>query len=161
MIAEQDILRLEVGVNQVKVVQDYVFVSTSACDTQNTTKTLTSHACQQLTGKCQDLAVGEGHKVVVLQKVKHTLPKQIHDNADVATEIEAVPEMNAAISVLLIVCLQGCKYPELDLTGIAVFLHRANDLDGDKLIAFPVLGLYDLAESALTKQLEYFICNNC
>jgi hypothetical protein len=51
---------------------------------------LTSHTCQQLTGKALNLAVGERDEVVALEKVKDAGPKQIHDDADVASEIKTI-----------------------------------------------------------------------
>lgn len=118
---------------------------------------LTSDAGKQLTSKGQDLTVGEGHKIVLLQEVKHALPKQIHDDANVATEIEAVPQMNATVPILLVVRLQGCQHPQFNLTRVSVLLYGADDLYRDKLIAPLVLCLYNFAESALAKELDDFV----
>jgi hypothetical protein len=54
-----------------------------------------------------DLAIWEWDKRVELQKVKDTLPKQVHDNADVSPKIKTVPKMYASVSVLLIIGFEG------------------------------------------------------
>ena len=111
---------------------------------------LTSNAGKQLSGKVLYLAVRERYEVVALEEVEDALPQEIHDDADMSAIVEAVPEVYASIAVLLVVGLQCAQDPELNLTGIPVFLNRANDLDGDAFVAPPAVdGLHDLAECAL------------
>lgn len=112
---------------------------------------LTSHARQQLTGKTLDLAVRERDEVVALEEVEDAGAKQIHDNADVASKIEAISQMNASIPVFLVVRLQSLQYSQFDPRGISVLLDRPNDLDGNQLVSFPVAGLDHLAKGSLAK----------
>jgi len=117
----------------------------------------TSNARQQLAGKVLNLAVGEGNKVVALEKVEDALAKQVHNYAYVAAVVEAVAQVDASVSVLLVVNLERGEHPKFDLAGIAVLLDRPNDLDGDKLVALSVSGLDNLAKRALTQQLDHLI----
>lgn len=104
-----------------------------------------------------NLAVRERHKIVALEEIEHALAKKIHHDADMASKVETVPEMNAAISVLLIVGLEGRQDTELDLAGISVFLNGPDDLDGNELVAPLVFGLHDFAECTLAKKLDHLI----
>lgn len=51
---------------------------------------LTGYTGQELAGKALDLAVGERDKVVALKEVEDTRAQEIHDNADMATIVEAI-----------------------------------------------------------------------
>ena len=93
------------------------------------TRGLTSNAREELTSKALDLAVWKRHKPVPLEKVEDALSQQVHDDANVSAIIEAVPKVNAAIAVVLIVCLQGVQDTEFNTGGITAFLNRsATDL---------------------------------
>lgn len=118
---------------------------------------LTSHAGQELTSKRLDLAVWEGHKVVALEEVEHALAEEIHDDANVTPVIEAVPEVDATVPVLLVVDSERLEDAELDLARLAVLLHRPNDLDGDELVLDLVLCLHDLAKRSLAEQLDHSV----
>lgn len=104
-----------------------------------------------MSGETLNLAVREGDKVVALQEVEDTLAEKIHDDTDVAAEVEAVPQVDTTVAVLLVVGLERGEDSQFDPRRIAVFLHRPNDLDSNKLIASTVLSLDDLAEGALAK----------
>lgn len=67
---------------------------------------LTRHAGKQLSGKVLNLTIGERHESVSFQKVEDTLAKQIHDNADVPSIIEAIPEVDASIPVFIVIGLE-------------------------------------------------------
>lgn len=118
---------------------------------------LTGNAGEELAGKVLDLAVGERHKTIALEEVEHALAEKIHDDADVPSVIEAVPEMNTPVPVLGVVGSERLEDPELDLARFPVLLYRANDLDSDKSVVDLVPGLYDLAERPLPKQLDYLV----
>lgn len=157
VVAEKDVLGLEIGVDQVEVVKD---CARSACIPDPPACRMvprTSNAGEQLAGKILNLAVGEGHKVVALEEVEDALAKQVHDDAYVAAVVEAIAQVDAPVAVLLVVDLERGEHPEFDLAGIAVLLDRPNDLDGDKLVAMSVLGLDNLAKCALAQQLDHFI----
>ena len=121
---------------------------------------LTGNAGQQLAGKVLDLAVWERHEVVALQKVKHALAEQIHDNADVPAVVEAISEMNASVPVFLIIGSKCLQDSEFDLTGLAILLHRPDDFYGNELAGDLVLCLHDFAESALSEQLDHLVCRD-
>ena len=73
--------------------------------------------------------------------------------------VEAIAQVDALIAVLCIVCLECSKNSQLYPRGISVFLHRADDLDCDKLIlASLVACLNNLSKRALAKELLYLIC---
>jgi len=123
------------------------------------TRGLTSNAREELTSKALDLAVWKRHKPVALEKVEDALAQQVHDDANVSAIIEAVPKVNAAIAVVLIVCLQGGQDTEFNTGGITVFLNRSNDLDGDRLVPSPLTGLDNLAKGALPKKTGNLVYN--
>jgi predicted ABC-type ATPase len=98
------------------------------------------------------LTVGKGHKTIALEKVEDALAKQIHDDANVATVIKAVSQMNTAISIVVVVGFQGRQNTQLYPRSIAVLLNRADYLDGYSSISFPVASLDHLAEGALAEE---------
>ena len=106
--------------------------------------------------KVLNLAIGKGNEIVALKKIEDALTQKIHDDANVAAVVEAVTKVDAAVAVLLVVCLQRGQNTQFDLASIAVFLNRPNDLDGDILVvASPVTGLHNLSERALSKELDH------
>jgi lactam utilization protein B len=97
------------------------------------------------------LAVGERYEIVTLKEVEDALPQKVHDDADMSAVVEAVSEMDATVAVFLVVGLQCTQDTEFDLASIAVFLDRANNLDGNAVISSsPVNSLDDLAKGALS-----------
>lgn len=113
---------------------------------------LTSHTRQQLTRKTLNLTVGKRDEVVTLEKVEDAGAKQIHDDADVASEIETISQMNASIPVFLVVRLQSLQDSQFDPRGISILLDGPNDLDGNQLVSFPVASLDHLAKGSLAKK---------
>lgn len=105
-----------------------------------------------------DLTVGERYKVVALQEIEDTGAQKVHDDANVAAVVETIPQVDTSIPVLLIVGLQRLEHSELDSAGISVLLDRADDLDGNKLVAFLVACLDDLAKGALAEKLHDLVC---
>lgn len=51
----------------------------------------TCNAGEQLLCKMLDLAAGERHKIIALQKVEDALPEQVGDDADMVPKVEALP----------------------------------------------------------------------
>ena len=113
---------------------------------------LTCNAGKQLPSEALNLAIGEGHKAVALEKVKDTLAEEVHDYADMSPVVEAVPQVDASIPVIIIIRLQCGEYPKFDSRGISVFLHRSDDLDRNGRVASSITGLHNFAERALAKQ---------
>ena len=60
------------------------------------------------------MAHGERHEAIAFEKVKHALPKEIRNEADMTPEIEAIQEMDASVSILFVVGPERRKNPELD-----------------------------------------------
>jgi hypothetical protein len=133
VVSEKNVLGLEVGVDKVQVMQK-------------------GNASKELSSKVLDLAVRKRHETVALQEVENALAKEVHNNANMAAVVEAVPEMYASVSIFVVVGLQGRQYTQLYSRGIAILLDRANDFDGDKSVSFPIASLDHLAKSALTKE---------
>ena len=71
----------------------------------------TSYAGEKLSGKALDLAAWEGNKLIALEKVEHTLAKQVCDYAYMIAEVEAISKVNTFISVLAVVLRQRLQYP--------------------------------------------------
>jgi hypothetical protein len=121
----------------------------------------TGNASKELSSKVLDLAVRERHETVALQEVENALAEEVHNNANVAAVVEAVPEMYASVSIFVVICLQSRQYTQLYPRGIAILLDRANDFDGYKSISFPIASLDHLAKSALAKKAADLICEGC
>ena len=68
---------------------------------------LTSDAGEELTGKALDLTVGKRREDVALKEVKHALSEQVSDDADVISVIEAIPQMDALVPIVLVVGGEG------------------------------------------------------
>jgi hypothetical protein len=68
---------------------------------------LTGYTGEELPSKVLDLAVGERHKGVALQKIKDTLSQKIHNYTDMVAVVKAVSEVDTAVPVLLVICLQS------------------------------------------------------
>lgn len=71
VVDEKDVLRLQIGVDQVQVVQK-------------------SHAGEELFRELLDVRAREWYEAIRLEKVKHALSVEIGDDADVVPEIEAI-----------------------------------------------------------------------
>ncbi|KAI6767031.1 hypothetical protein HG531_011391 [Fusarium graminearum] len=83
---------------------------------------LTGNAGEELAREALNLAVRERNKAVALEKVKDTLVKQVHDDTDVAAVIKTVSEVDASVTVLLVVSFEGLKNAKFNSGGIPVFL---------------------------------------
>lgn len=94
-----------------KIVQDYNNVSWRYAALLN--KKLTCNAGEELPGKALDLTVWKRYKGVAFEKIKNTLPKQIHNYANMASVIKAVTKVYAPVSVLVVICFEGRQDPQL------------------------------------------------
>lgn len=104
VLHQKNVLRLEVGMDKIQVVQE-------------------GDTGEQLLRKFLDVRTGEGHEAVALEKVEDALPVQICHDADVVSEIEAVPEVDASVDVVLIVGGQCRQHAQFYATGVPVFWH--------------------------------------
>lgn len=103
-INQQNILRLQISVNEIEVVQE-------------------GNTCEKLACKCLDMSAREGCEVVGLQEIEDALAVQVRDDADVVTEVEAVAKMDALVAVVLVVLRKGGENSQFNPRGIAVLLH--------------------------------------
>lgn len=78
---------------------------------------------EQLLRKLLDVRTGEGHEAVALEEVEDALPVQICHDADVVSEIEAVPEVDASVDVVLVVGGQCRQHAQFYATSVPVFWH--------------------------------------
>jgi len=104
-----------------------------------------------------DLAVGERDEIVALKKVENTLPEEIHDDANVSAVIEAISKMDATIAVVDVVQFERLQNSQLNLAGLAVLLHGADNLDGHQLVTSFVSSLHHFAKGALAKEFYHLI----
>ncbi len=119
---------------------------------------LTSNASQELSGKALDVGIRERNEAVAFEKIEETQVQKVCDDTDMATEVETVSEMDAPVSIVGVVVPKRLQSPELDLSGIAVLLHGADDLHGDELAGTAVKGFDYLSESALPEEVRYTVC---
>ena len=57
---------------------------------------------EQLTSEGLDVRPGEGHEATTLEEVEHGEAEEWRDDTDVASPVEAVAELDAAVAVLFI-----------------------------------------------------------
>lgn len=100
---QQNVLRLQVGVDQIQVVQE--------C---NGSKEL----------PCEGLNVRswEGDKATALQEVEDRQPEKRRNDADVASPVEAVAQLDASILVVFVGGSKGLEYSKLDAASIAILI---------------------------------------
>jgi hypothetical protein len=70
-IDEEDIFRLEIGVNEVEIVEDWEICKRFTMKPRGSI--LTSYARKELSGKALNLRAGEGHKSISLEEVEDAL----------------------------------------------------------------------------------------
>lgn len=121
---------------------------------------LTSHTGKELSRKTLNLAVWKRDKLVALEEIEYTLAKQVHDDADVASVVETVAEMNAPIAVFCVVGLERRQNPKLYPRGVPVLLHRTNNFDGNKFITPSIPSLDHFAECPLAEHLDHLVWSN-
>lgn len=115
---------------------------------------LTSYTRKELPGKVLDLAAGERHEAVALEEVKDALSQQIRHDANVISIIETIPQVDALVSIGLVVGGKSGQYPQLDPGRVPILLDRTNDLDRAPSFALFIIGLHHLSKRALSKQFD-------
>lgn len=118
---------------------------------------LTCYTSQKLPSKTLNMAVGEGHKVVVLEEIKDTLTQKRGDDADMATIIKTINAVNASIFVCPIVVFQCSKNSKFIPCGLAVWPRRSNNLHCDKFLKVSVVSLDNLAKGAFAEESAQFV----
>lgn len=84
---------------------------------------LTSNTSEELSRKALYLAVREGYKAIALEKIKDTLTQKVHDNTYMTSVVETISEMDASVSVLLVVGFECCEHAQFNPRGIAILLY--------------------------------------
>lgn len=74
---------------------------------------LTSHTCQKLSGKVLDLAAWEWHKSIRFQEIENALAQQIRYDAYVIPKVEAISQVDAFVSIFLVVVRKSREYSKL------------------------------------------------
>ena len=75
---------------------------------------LTGYTREELSGKGLNVCTGKRREVVGLQEVKHALPIEISDDADVVAKVEALSQMDAFVPVVLVVLSEGGEHSQLN-----------------------------------------------
>ena len=130
VIHQEDILGLQVGVDQIQVVEE-----------GNTGK--------ELLGKLLNVRAWEWHKLIRLEEIENALSVEISNDADVIPEIEAVPKMDAAVHVVLVVGFEGGQDPQFDTGGFPILGDRSDNFDCAFGLLGPVPGFNDFAKCPL------------
>lgn len=98
---EQNVLRFEIGMDEVEVVQK-------------------GDGSKELPRESLDVRTRERHEAGRLEKVENAEAEQRRDDADVASPIEAVPKLNAAVAVVGIGSLECLQDAKLNATSITI-----------------------------------------
>lgn len=119
---------------------------------------LTGNAGKKLLSKALDMAVGERHKAISLKKVKKARVQQIHDDACVAVEVEAIPKMDAPVFILCVILPQCLQYPQLYLCSVPVLLDGSYHFDSNQFVPSVIVGLNYFPKGTLAKKLLDLVC---
>ena len=101
VVDQQNIFWFEVGMNEIEIMKDYSNISASTFN--RTTIGLTGNTGEQLSCKVLNLTAWERHETIALEKVEHTLTKQVCDNANMIAEVKGVSQMYAFVSIRLVI----------------------------------------------------------
>jgi hypothetical protein len=88
--------------------------------------------------------------MVAFEEVEDALSEQVGDDADMASIIETISEMNTSVSIFGVICFECRQYSQLYPRRITILLHRTNNLDGYQTTFLFVSCLHDLAKCSLT-----------
>lgn len=116
--------------------------------------TPTGYTREELSSKVLDLAAGERNKAVAFQEIKHALSEQIGDNANVVSVIEAIPQVDAFIAILLIIRRERGQHSQFDPRCIPVFLNRPDDLHCAPRFAVLIICLDYLSKCSLSEEFD-------
>lgn len=101
MVDEENIFWLEIGVNEVQVVQE-------------------RYAAQKLPRKGLNMRSWEWHEATLLEEVKDAQSKQRCNDTYVASPVETVHELNTSVSILVIGSSKCLQDSEFNTAGISV-----------------------------------------
>jgi hypothetical protein len=159
VLYKEDVLRFEISVDEIEIMQDCKDELDTGIESVGVVEDkLTGDTRKELAGKLLDMSAGERHKGVALEEIKDALAQKIGDDTDVVAEVKRVSQVDTLVAVVLVVACQSRQDPQLDATSIAVFLHRADDLDGHVGVPPAVVCLYYLAKGALAEELHNRVC---
>lgn len=109
---EQDVLGLEVGVDEVEVVQE-------------------GDRAEQLPCEGLDVRAGKGDEAGGFEEVEDAEAEQRCYNADVPAPVEAVSELNAAVAVVGVSGLERLQDSKLDATSVTILLQTLASIPYD------------------------------
>lgn len=66
-------------------------------------ETRTSNTGKQLASKLLNMTAGKWHKPIALEEIKHTLTEKVSDDTNVVSEVKAIPEMDAFVTIALVI----------------------------------------------------------
>lgn len=49
------------------------------------------------------MTAGKWHKPIALEEIKHTLTQKVSDDTNVVSEVKAIPEMDAFVTIALVI----------------------------------------------------------
>lgn len=101
MIQEQDVLGLEVGMDEVEVVQE-------------------GDGTEELPREGLDVRARERHEAGGFEEVEDAEAEQRRHDADVAAPVEAISELDAAVAVVGVGAFECLQHAELDATSITI-----------------------------------------
>lgn len=109
-----------------------------------------SDALEQLLSEAPDMGRRERVELVVPEEVEDALVEELRYDADMIAIRKSIEEVDTLVVVGRVVLTEGAQYANLDLTGVAILLDCANDLDGDVTARMAVVTFYDFTERTLT-----------
>jgi hypothetical protein len=113
---------------------------------------LTSYTRQELSGEALNLRAGKWYKSISLEEVEDTLSQEIRDNADVVPEVEGITQVDAFVSIGLVVQRQCGENSKFNARCVTVLLHGAYYLDGTLCLSFLVKSLHDFPKGSLAQK---------
>jgi len=66
-------------------------------------QSLTSNTGEELTREALYMRARKRHELVLLEEVEHALTEKVGNDANVVLEVEAVPQVDTLVSVVLVV----------------------------------------------------------
>ena len=101
MTQEQDVLGFEIGMDEVEVVQE-------------------GDGAEELAGEGLDVRAWEGYEARRFEEVEDAEAEEGRHDADVASPVEAVAELDAAVAVVSVGVFECLQDAELDATSISI-----------------------------------------
>lgn len=75
---------------------------------------LTGHACEELSCETLYMRARKRYKKVLFEEIEDALAEKICDNTDVVHVVEAIPQVNTLVPVVLVVLREGYQHSQFD-----------------------------------------------